>query len=486
MTEDPSGEGSADPRGTSSISMNSSWMLGSRLMVAVIQWLTTLLIIRHLSLDQFGAFSLIFGILGMLSMVTDMGLGRIAVSMLIDDAEQRPRTAGSYILLRTSLGVLGYALAVGIVAVGGYGTITIQAAAVAAFTVVFDTIASAYSVIYQVSERMAIPSIGTVLGAGSQMLVVSILITGDAGLVQFMIPAVVASAVNMTVRIVGVHRIMRPRFIVDLGLWGHLLKEAIPISVGNAMTTLYYRIDVIMLSQLATLAAVATYSVAYKFVDIVNMIPWAISTAALPVLVRYWPQDPKGFDRVVLQVCRLLAAIGGLISAGFIALAQDVVPLLYGQEYANAANAAKVVVVSQCVSFAAAAALLILIAAGNHRRFPWIATGGLAFNVGVNFVMIPRYSYMGAAWTTLATDALMGVAMWWEVYRTKVMSLRQLVPLWPIALATVAAATAGLALNSVLWWPLVGVAVVLTFVALLLSLRGLGSGGLRDIVRLGQ
>lgn len=485
MSDDFADEATDALEGRKSIAANSAWMVGGRLLVAAIQWATTLLIIRTLSVDEFGQFSLIFGILGMLSIVTDMGLGRIAVSLLQDETRDTPRITGAYIVLRTLLGILGYGLAVLVVALGGYGPVTLTAALVGSLTVIFGTASNAYSVIFQVQERMQLPAISTALGAATQMLAVLVLIRGDApGLVWFMVPAVLTSVIELIVRAVGAHRLARIRYCIDLPLWWHLLKEAVPISIGNAMTTLYYRIDVIMLAQLSTLAAVATYSVAYKFVDIVNMIPWAASTAALPVLVRYWPDDRAAFERVALQICRVLAAVGALIAAGFIVLADDVVPLLYGSEYEDAAAAAKVVVGSQCIAFAAACALLILIAAGSHRRFPLIATAGLLINVGINLIVIPRYSYMGAAWATLVTDALMGVAMWWEVHRLGVFRLKSLWQLWRLGAIFLVTVATGMAAITVVWWPLVGVMMTALFVGLLIATKALGTRSLRDALRL--
>ena len=485
MSEDSSQDATAAPAGRRSILTNSVWMVGGRLLVAAIQWATILLIIRTLSVDEFGQFSLIFSILGMLSIITDMGLGRVAVSLLQDHHNDGPRIAGAYIVLRTVLGVFGYVIAVVAVGVSGYGPSALLATAIGALTVIFGTASNAYSVIFQVREKLQLPPLSTAVGAGAQMIAVLALIrAGDPALVPFMVPAVLASLCELFIRMIGAHRLTQIRYRIDLPLWWSLLREAVPISIGNAMTTLYYRIDVVMLGQLATLAAVATYSVAYKFVDIVNMIPWAASTAALPVLVRHWPNERDAFTRIALQVTRLLAATAGLIAGVFIVLADDVVPLLYGSEYASAASAAKVVVASQCLAFAAAAALLVLIATGNHRRFPLIATCGLILNVGINLIVIPTYSYMGAAWATLATDTLMAAVMWWEVHRAGVFPVRRLVSLWRILMVTVVTAVAGLLLVTVAWWPLVGLIMGVVFVALTLWTKALGSRSIAGSLRL--
>ncbi|MEZ5119859.1 MAG: flippase [Candidatus Nanopelagicales bacterium] len=485
MTDDPPDAVPGKTEGPSRIVTNSTWLLSSRLVVASIQWLTTLLIIRNLSVDDFGTFSLIFGILGMLSIITDLGLGRVAVKLLLDKGGDPARSAGAYITLRSVFGVLGYLVALGVVAVGGYGPVTVAATAIGALSVILDTVGDAHTTIFQVRERMRMPSVSAVLAASTQMLAVLALVQRDASLIPFMIPAVLASAVDCSIRVIGAHRLQNIRYAVDPRLWWHLLKEAVPISVGNAMATLYYRVDIVMLSQLATLTAVATYSVAYKFVDLVGVIPAVFSTAALPVLVRHWPADREGLQRVVLQICRLLAALAGLIAVGFLVLADEVVPLLYGQQYSDAVAPARIVVLSQCLSFAAEAALMVLIAAGRHKTFPVVAAVGLAFNIAVNLVVIPRYSYMGAAWATLATDVLMTIALWNEVRRNRLFPLIRLLALWRVAGCTLLTGLVGWAAVAWLWWPLVVVLMTVVFAGACLATSALGSRSPREALHIG-
>lgn len=485
MIDEPNGAGMDPEENPSKVVVNSTWLLSSRVVVAAIQWFTTLLIIRNLSVDEFGTFALIFGILGMLSIITDLGLGRVAVSLLMEKGRDPARTAGAYITLRSLLGVLGYAVALGVVAVGGYGPVTLAATMIGAVSVILDTVGNAHTTIFQVRERMRLPSVSSVIAATAQMLAVLALIQRDASLIPFMIPAVIASAVDCAIRVSGALRLQPIRYTVDLRLWWRLLKEAVPISVGNAMATLYYRVDIILLSQLASLAAVATYSVAFKFVDLVGMIPWAIGTAALPVLVRHWPDDREGFRRVILQITRLLVALAGLLAAGFLVLADQVVPLLYGHEYADAAAPAKVVVLSQCVAFAAEAALLVLIAAGRHHRFPVIASLGLAFNIIANLLIIPRHGYMGAAWVTLATDVLVSLALWYEVRRSRLFPLGELLTLWRVGIVTLITGLLGWAALAWMWWPLVAVLMTAVFAGMSLATAALGTRSPREALRIG-
>lgn len=462
---------------------NSGALLASRLVVAALGWLGSVVIIRTLSVDDFGRFTLVFSILGLLSVITDMGIGRVAVGMFVDQpADAQARLGGRYVTLRALLGVVGYVVALAVVMLGGYGSSTVAATAVAGLVVVLLTITNAHSVVFQAKERLVLPAVASSVGTAAQLALILVLSTRTDALVPYMVPSVLAALVEFIVLVPAVRRLVPLRYGVDLKLWRRLLAEAVPISVGSAMATLYYRVDGVMLSQLASLTDVAIYGVAYKFVDIVHVVPWAVSTAALPRLVKRWPDAVASFRAEARHAALLLAVIAGFVLAEFEALAPQVVPFLYGEQYADAVLPARIVVLSECLSFAGAFSLLVLIATAHHRRYPWIAAAGLVLNVGLNLVLIPSRGVVGAAFATVVTDLTVATLLAVLLHRSGVLRGTRGWRLGRVALAT--AITTGVALLLESWVPWIVAAAVAgaVYVGLLLALRTFGPRGWRGML----
>ncbi len=78
-----------------SLISSSGALIASRLAVAVMGWAGTVLIVRNLSTADWGRFSFIFGFLGLLSVITDLGVGRLAIAGLLEEHTDRSRFAGS-------------------------------------------------------------------------------------------------------------------------------------------------------------------------------------------------------------------------------------------------------------------------------------------------------------------------------------------------------------------------------------------------------
>jgi O-antigen/teichoic acid export membrane protein len=54
---------------------------------------------------------------------------------------------------------------------------------------------------------------------------------------------------------------------------------------------------------------------------------------------------------------------------------------------------------------------MTLVSVGRHRIYPWVALLGLVLNIGLNLVLIPRFSYNGAAWAMIVSQTVMLVAI---------------------------------------------------------------------------
>jgi O-antigen/teichoic acid export membrane protein len=459
---------------------NTSALVASRLTVAVLGWGGTIIIARQLDNESFGQFVFVFSLLGMLSIVTDLGVGRLIVGGLVRD-EDPAGLAGTYILLRTLLGFIGYGVAVFVVVLAGYPDPVIHATAVAGLVVVLATPASAYLVAFQVTDRLARVSVAETFGQTAQMaLTVAVAIQGGS-IVWFTVPAVVNHALVLVWKIPAAHRLIPFRYHIDLGLWWKLLKEAVPLSAGAAFATLYYRVDSVMLASIDDFTAVGLYGVAYKFVDLVHFIPSALSVAILAPLAAAWPDRPLEFAAHVRHGLLLLVIAAGGFAVGFWLFATQAVTLLYGSDFSEAGRTTSIIVSGEALAFVSTLLVVVLIATGRHRAYPIIMLIGLTTNIGLNLILIPRYSFEGAAIATIATEALVLAMLVWFVVRAGDLLPDGLGSLLRLPVAMAAAGLAGLALDGPLPWPAAAACTGLIYLLTVELVGAAGPGGLRRL-----
>lgn len=450
-----------------SLGGNTRTLMGTRLAQAVLGWACAVLIARSLSLEDFGQFTLIFTVLGMMAVVTDLGIGRLAVRGMLDDAPGGPEAfAGSYLVLRTLLGVLGYVVAMAVVLLGGYPSDLLWATALAGVIVVLATPSAALDVVFQARHRVGVVGVMGTAGMLAQVALTAAIAAGGGTLLLFTIPAVVYQLVVLAWKLPAARRMVALRPRIDLPQWREMLREAVPLSFGFGLATVYVKVDAVLLSQIAGFEAVGIYGVSYKFIDVVHFAATAVTLPLIPLLVTAWSTDMAAFRDAARRGALLLGLLGGLALTGLLPFIGEATGLLYGEHFAVGADTTRVLAVAEMFAFGTTLAVSCLISAGRNRSYPLVMLVGLALNVGLNLLLIPQWSYLGAGIATLVTNALLLGALWWLMMRipgVRPLGLRRLLAV-PMALA--GGLAAGVALDLVAPWPLAGVVAGLVYVGL--------------------
>lgn len=453
-------------------------ILASRVVVAALGWAGSVVIARSLSSEEWGQFSFVFALLGVMSIVTDLGVGRVVLADLIGaDRDEIARTASSFLALRTVLGVVGYVCALGYVVLLRYPGEVVVATAVAGVVVILATPSHALTVLYQSRHRMLGVAVAESLGQVLQLALTVAAALFAPMLLLFILPVVANEAFKLIVKGLGITRPsvgIHPARQVGVHRWKPMFVEAIPLAIGFALTVATMKIDILMLSLLDTYDAVGLYSIGYKFSDIIDTFALAAAAPISTLLVAAWPAEPSVFrDRT--RMAAVLFGLGGAVCVvAFWPSAEPLIRLLYGDRFAPSASAARLLVVGAALTALIILGIFLLTAAGKQRSYPWVAITGLAVNVGLNLVLIPRMSYDGAAISTVVTWAVSVTLLWIVIAR--VMPIDGLLPLPRLAgltvITVILCAAGSFTVDAVPGlWPVVSVAGVVLLIGAAYALR---------------
>jgi len=189
-----------------------------------------------------------------------------------------------------------------------------------------------------------------------------------------------------------------------------LKREVLPIGVGIVLSALYFRIDVMLLQFWSGTNAVGLYNAVFRLVEALRLFPAAVMAVALPILCRATTTRP------LLGVSAAVTAFSFVVAAVLWFVADPLVPLVYGERYADAVPAFQVLVASFPLMSLNYALTHQLIGWNGHRAYAAVCAIALVFNVALNWRLIPTMSIDGAAWSTFWTEALLTVgcvgALW--------------------------------------------------------------------------
>ena len=202
------------------------------------------------------------------------------------------------------------------------------------------------------------------------------------------------------------------RQFVRLPAWPTFTHEIWPIGAGIVLSALYFRIDVFLVQMWSGTERVALYNAVFRLVEALRLFPAAVVAVALPSLCRAGDARPLVRMATPMTACAALAAALLWIAAG------ELVPLLYGEPYAGAVAAFRILLLAFPLMSLNLALTHQLIGWHGERAYAAICGLALIFNLAVNAQLIPRWSIEGAAWATVGTELLLTagcIVMLWSM-----------------------------------------------------------------------
>jgi len=103
---------------------------------------------------------------------------------------------------------------------------------------------------------------------------------------------------------------------------------------------------------------------------------------------------------------------------GLLILALPIVVLIGGKEFSGSASVLQILSLAIGLIFLGNLFGRAIIALDKQKAGAWIYFGGMVFNILANLIFIPKYSYFGAAMTTVFTELLVTILMLILIWKT--------------------------------------------------------------------
>jgi O-antigen/teichoic acid export membrane protein len=187
---------------------------------------------------------------------------------------------------------------------------------------------------------------------------------------------------------------------------GSVLRAALPMGTALGLGLMMYNIDTVLLGFLMAPIMVGWYSAAYKPVTVALAVPVTYFRGLFPALSRAHTESREGFREIVDRSLRLTSAFAVPIGVGGTFLAEPIINLLFGPDYANSVRALQVLSWSAVFVVLRGTYRQALNATGKSRLDLRCAGAAAALNLGLNLLLIPRYGIIGAAAATLVSEIL--------------------------------------------------------------------------------
>jgi O-antigen/teichoic acid export membrane protein len=463
----------ADDHAVKRVAKNSLLPMGLQLLNRLIDFAFAMLMLRILAPEMAGRYTFAVLFIGYFDILVRFGLGTLLTREVSKDREHENRYLSTVTILRALLWLLSLPLMTVVVLVYAFfGQMTpdiVAAIALFAIGMFFSNLADGFSAVFYAYEKMEYPAaISTVTTVTRVSLGALVLLMGwgFVGLAGVSIAANIVSATALG--LLMVRHCFRPHGEWDRQTGKWMLGTSFPLMINLMLATIFFRINVLLLKPMRGDTVVGYYSAALKYVDGLLIIPQYFTQAIFPLMSRYAATSRDSLLRAYVLSLRLLLIIALPIAAAMPFLAEGLIMVLGGSEYLpDSAIALQIIIWFLPFSFVNSVTQYVLIAIDQQRFLTRAFLIGVAFNFTANLLVIPAYSYRGAAVVTILSELVL-LAPFYYAVRKHLGVLPWLSLFWQPTLASAIMAGAMWLLRDIPWPLLIPVGGVVYLVVLAL------------------
>jgi O-antigen/teichoic acid export membrane protein len=383
------------------IATNTTFILFGNIVVKALALLISINLARYLGVEYFGEYNFVIAYLSFFIFVANFGLDSILIRDLSRKKFDVDIFVSNVLMIRILTCSFSIILSITIVNFLGYPAETIMHVSLLSLILMFQGLSYLFESVFHSNLKMYYSSISMVISKLFFALAVFVLIMMGYPLISFLYAYIVAEFIRALISIYYSKKFVRIRMHIDAELWKYLLKECMPFIVGYALFIIYYRIDILMLSKMEGNLAVGYYSAAYKLTDPLLFIPGAFASVLMPIMARKYMSDRMGLEEVYSIGSKYILQLMFPISIFLHFFSEDLIHLLYTDSYYASIYTLKILSFTIVINSLNSIQNSLLVASDRQKLNTMSVGVCCIFNIVLNLVLIPIYSYNGAAIATL-------------------------------------------------------------------------------------
>lgn len=385
----------------------SSWLFLAQGLTRVIGFFYTIFLARSLGVSDFGLFSTALAYFSIISSIADFGFNRFLIREVAKDRLRAPQLLGDVVFLRLFLTSVFFAIFSFILYSLDQDKMRVSLILLSTLAILPQAIAISLDSIFIAIQNLKFSAISLFISGLSTVFAGLILISRGFGPMG----AVDALIFGQVVYVLVLLLFLQSKGVLKLsGLKVSTLKQALigslPYGLIGILGLLYFRIDTILLSYIKGSFETGIYSIAYKFLEAIAIIPSAFSAALFPVLAKAHDLNPAEVGKIYFKSLKVLGALGLLILLGYTFILPPVVEIFL-PAYATSISAIKILSLSIPFMMIQVPAVAVLLSTDKYlKQVLILSVLTVSFNILTNLIFIPVFGYTAASWITVISEAL--------------------------------------------------------------------------------
>jgi O-antigen/teichoic acid export membrane protein len=429
---------------TGAVSGHGVRVMQNTVVVFVSRWIgllmagaASVMLTRALGPERLGEYAVIYSYLALFGMLSSFGVGPI----LTREVAQNRKDASSIMFTGMCLAA-GFAVTTGGLALAMSPLFHLNGKLLPLLTIATVEIfllvpVSLSSVIFQVDQKQWYSSGFSIIRQAIFLSIVFAVYLLGAPLLYVILGRLVAAAIEAGLNFWKAQKLLDTRRTFLSPMARRMLSGGFVISATTIASTIYLRIDQVMVHSMVGDFVLGHYAAAVRVSELFEALPAAFGSALFPLLCISLAEAPR-FRRHIDIGFRYMVLAGAGLSVACCLGARPIMHLYGGAKYSDSAPLLAVLIWSEIPIFFASTFSNGLMAANLQKLVLWPTISGAVLNIALNLYFIPHWGALGASWATVIAYWFCWTLVFIPIRASRDMfmiGLRLVVPITVLALA---------------------------------------------------
>ncbi len=397
------------------IAGNTIYQFIGKLVTLSITVFATILITRTYGREDYGAFSLMQSWPALVFIIVDFGFNAIATRELSKDFSKAGEYITNILILRFLLSGIFILLMWLVLAVFPYSDSLKMGIRLSLFLIITQSLFTTFNIIFQTKMRYDLATKALVSGYLVIFALIVIFSRFHLPILWISFSYVLGGLLTVLiswnlVKKLGVTLASK----IELQTIKYLFWQSLPLGIMFVFSQMNFKEDEILLSilhlpqkyGLNNTESVAVYALPYKVFEVALVVPTYFMNSVYPVMVRHLTEGKEKLKSTYFRSVTALIFAGILFGIIGILLSPFAIKILGGSEFRESVPVLQILLGGLIFYYLTQPFSWLIVTLEKQKYLPYIYLVAAFFNLAINLILIPRYSFYGAAAATHISELL--------------------------------------------------------------------------------
>lgn len=402
-----------------SIASNTLFQLVSKVITMTITFGLTFLISRDYGSYGYGLFTIFQSFPAVFYIISDFGLNAIGAREVSKNFKEINKIFNNILAIRILISMVLIIVTI-LLSLLVYPDTNIRfGLALGSFIIVSQALVSTTNIIFQVKLRYDLASITNVISYLFLLIVCLVLLNFKVDVSIINLMYVLASFLTF---VLNVYLLKRFNISLDLKFSREYFKDLMiaswPLGLMFVFSQINFKADSILLSVmelpklgLSNIQTVGVYGLPYKMFEVLLVLPTFIMNSTYPVLLDSYNLNLTRFKKEFKKLLLYMFIIGIAVSfTGYVFvdrfLSYEIINTYFSTDFGYSKELLLILISGISVFFISQPLSWFLVIREKQKVLPFIYLVSAIFNVGMNYLLIPYFSFFASAYLTFISEIL--------------------------------------------------------------------------------